>query len=45
MQTPHILIVEDELVTRKELKRIFEAEGYVVHEATDGEQMHHILSG
>lgn len=45
MQTPHILIVEDELVTRKALKRIFEAEGYVVHEATDGEQMHHILSG
>ncbi|MFH7094322.1 two-component system response regulator ArcA, partial [Salmonella enterica subsp. enterica serovar Infantis] len=27
MQTPHILIVEDELVTRNTLKSIFEAEG------------------
>lgn len=44
MQTPHILIVEDELVTRNTLKSIFEAEGYVVHEATDGAEMHHILS-
>ncbi|MGL4195440.1 MAG: two-component system response regulator ArcA, partial [Edwardsiella piscicida] len=26
MQTPHILIVEDELVTRNTLKSIFEAE-------------------
>ncbi len=30
MQTPHILIVEDELVTRNTLKSIFEAEGYDV---------------
>lgn len=29
MQTPHILIVEDELVTRNTLKSIFEAEGYM----------------
>lgn len=36
MQTPHILIVEDELVTRNTLKSIFEAEGYDVFEATDG---------
>lgn len=44
MQTPHILIVEDEIVTRNTLKSIFEAEGYVVHEATDGEEMHNVLS-
>ncbi|MDR7872711.1 two-component system response regulator ArcA [Yersinia mollaretii] len=44
MQTPHILIVEDEIVTRNTLKNIFEAEGYVVHEANDGAEMHHILS-
>ena len=36
MQTPHILIVEDELVTRNTLKSIFEA--------TDGAEMHQILS-
>ena len=45
MQTPHILIVEDELVTRNTLKGIFEAEGYAVLEATDGEEMHKALSG
>jgi len=44
MQTPHILIVEDELVTRNTLKSIFEAEGYAVFEATDGNEMHQILS-
>ncbi|STQ82010.1 Dye resistance protein [Hafnia alvei] len=44
MQTPHILIVEDELVTRNTLKSIFEAEGYIVHEANDGAEMHQILS-
>ncbi|WP_029813706.1 response regulator, partial [Yersinia pestis] len=44
MQTPHILIVEDEIVTRNTLKSIFEAEGYVVYEANDGAEMHHILS-
>ena len=44
MQTPHILIVEDEIVTRNTLKSIFEAEGYVVHEATDGAEMHNVLS-
>ncbi|WP_445397466.1 two-component system response regulator ArcA [Zobellella sp. An-6] len=44
MQTPHILIVEDELVTRNTLKGIFEAEGYVVLEATDGEEMYKALS-
>ncbi len=44
MQTPHILIVEDELVTRNTLKGIFEAEGYAVLEATDGEEMYKALS-
>ncbi|MDP5291660.1 two-component system response regulator ArcA [Oceanimonas sp. CHS3-5] len=44
MQTPHILIVEDELVTRNTLKGIFEAEGYTVLEATDGEEMYKALS-
>ena len=43
MQTPHILIVEDEIVTRNTLKSIFEAESYVVHEATDGAEMHNVL--
>ena len=40
MQTPNILIVEDEVVTRTTLKSLFEAEGYNVFEAEDGEQMH-----
>ncbi|MGF1764478.1 two-component system response regulator ArcA [Aliivibrio kagoshimensis] len=44
MQTPQILIVEDEHVTRNTLKSIFEAEGYHVFEASDGDEMHTILS-
>lgn len=44
MQTPQILIVEDEQVTRNTLKSIFEAEGYAVFEASDGEEMHQVLS-
>lgn len=44
MQTPHILIVEDEQVTRNTLKSIFEAEGYAVCEASDGDTMHQVLS-
>lgn len=44
MQTTHILIVEDETVTRSTLKSIFEAEGYVVHEANDGAEMHQALT-
>lgn len=43
MQTLHIFIVEDELVTRNTLKSIFEAEGYDVFEATDGAEMHQIF--
>lgn len=44
MQTPHILIVEDEHVTRNTLKSIFEAEGYAVLEANNGDEMHQVLS-
>jgi two-component system aerobic respiration control protein ArcA len=44
MKNPHILIVEDETVTRHTLKSIFEAEGYKVSEAADGDEMHEILS-
>ena len=40
MQTPNILIVEDEVVTRTTLKSLFEAEGYNVFEAENGDQMH-----
>ncbi|RYV00638.1 two-component system response regulator ArcA [Shewanella sp. OPT22] len=40
MQNPHILIVEDEAVTRNTLRSIFEAEGYSVSEANDGAEMH-----
>ncbi|QLB12484.1 two-component system aerobic respiration control protein ArcA [Bisgaardia hudsonensis] len=44
MVTPQILIVEDEVITRNTLKSIFEAEGYDIFEASDGNQMHQILS-
>lgn len=43
MTTPQILIVEDELVTRNMLKSIFEGEGYIVFEASDGAEMHSVL--
>jgi len=39
MQTYQILIVEDEDVTRFNLRNLFEAEGYVVFEAVDGNSM------
>ncbi len=44
MQTPIVLIVEDEIVTRTTLKNLFEAEGYQVLEAEDGEQMHDLFN-
>lgn len=44
MQTPVILIVEDEDVTRLNLVSLFEAEGYKVLEAEDGEEMHERIS-
>lgn len=43
METPSILIVEDETVTRTTLRHLFEAEGYQVEEASDGEEMHQKL--
>ncbi|MGB1262683.1 MAG: two-component system response regulator ArcA [Cognaticolwellia sp.] len=43
MQKPHILIVEDEDVTRFNLRNLFEAEGYLVSEAVDGDTMQHAL--
>jgi len=39
MQTYQILIVEDEDVTRFNLRNLFEAEGYIVFEAVDGNSM------
>ncbi|GAA5138209.1 two-component system response regulator ArcA [Thalassotalea piscium] len=39
MHKPHILIVEDEDVTRFNLRNLFEAEGYNVSEAIDGASM------
>ena len=39
MQNPHILLVEDEEVTRFNLRSLFEAEGYKVSEAVDGESI------
>ena len=43
MQDQRILIVEDEDVTRFNLKKLFEAEGYQVFEATNGTEMEHSL--
>lgn len=39
MRKAHILIVEDEDVTRFNLRSLFEAEGYEVSEAIDGDSM------
>ncbi|MCW8833199.1 MAG: two-component system response regulator ArcA [Colwellia sp.] len=44
MENYQILIVEDEDVTRFNLRNLFEAEGYKVFEAVDGESMASILS-
>ncbi|WP_016954285.1 two-component system response regulator ArcA [Catenovulum sp. SX2] len=43
MQTHNILIVEDEAVTRNTLTSLFEAEGYNVFSAENGEEMHTVL--
>ncbi len=43
MSTANILIVEDELVTRNTLKSVFEAEGYNVLEADNGDEMHQVV--
>lgn len=42
-ENPHIVIVEDEPVTRAKLAAFFATEGYRVSEAADGEQMQAIL--
>ncbi|TXH37846.1 MAG: two-component system response regulator TorR [Rhodospirillaceae bacterium] len=42
-ENPHIVIVEDEPVTRAKLAGFFAAEGYRVSEATNGEEMLAIL--
>jgi two-component system aerobic respiration control protein ArcA len=44
MQTPVILIVEDEEVTRLNLVSLFQGEGYDVLEAVNGEEMHQKLT-
>ena len=43
MLTANILIVEDEPVTRSTLKSVFEAEGYHVLEASNGNEMNDLL--
>jgi two-component system aerobic respiration control protein ArcA len=43
MRKAHILIVEDEDVTRFNLRSLFEAEGYEVSEAIDGDSMDNVL--
>ena len=43
MDNYQILIVEDEDVTRFSLRNLFEAEGYQVFEAVDGEAMNIML--
>ncbi|WP_301003656.1 hypothetical protein [Arsukibacterium sp.] len=43
MQTPVILIVEDEEVTRLNLVNLFQGEGYDVIEAVNGEEMYQKL--
>ena len=44
MQTPVILIVEDEEVTRLNLVSLFQGEGYDVIEAVNGEEMNQKLT-
>lgn len=44
MENYQILIVEDEDVTRFNLRNLFEAEGYQVYEAVDGQSMSEMLS-
>ncbi|WP_237484113.1 two-component system response regulator TorR [Vibrio hippocampi] len=40
----HVLVVEDDVVTRSKLVGYFEHEGYLVSEAENGEQMRQVLS-
>ncbi|MCH8537546.1 MAG: two-component system response regulator ArcA, partial [Alkalimonas sp.] len=43
MQTPVVLIVEDEEVTRLNLVSLFQGEGYDVIEAVNGDEMNQRL--
>ena len=43
MQTPVILVVEDEEVTRLNLVSLFQGEGYQVIEAINGDEMYQKL--
>ena len=40
----HVLVVEDEPVTRARLVGYFRKEGYQVSEASDGQQLHEIMA-
>lgn len=42
--TVKLLIVEDEVITRQTLSRLFQEEGYEVFDAADGRQMEHIMA-
>ncbi|MCW8346513.1 two-component system response regulator TorR [Vibrio sp. ZSDZ65] len=39
----HVLVVEDDIVTRSKLSGYFESEGYLVSEAESGEEMRQVL--
>lgn len=39
----HVLVVEDDVVTRSKLAGYFQKEGYTVSEAESGAEMRHIL--
>lgn len=40
----HILVVDDEVVTRTMVSGYFEKQGYNVSQAADGREMHKVLS-
>lgn len=42
--TMKLLIVEDEVITRQTLTRLFQQEDYIVFDAADGRQMEHIMA-
>ncbi|MBG23418.1 MAG: two-component system response regulator ArcA [Idiomarinaceae bacterium] len=44
MMSARLLIVEDEVVTRNTLTRLFQQEGYDVYDAADGMQMQRIMA-
>ena len=44
-ETPHVLVVEDDEVTRAKLAGYLEAAGYRVSEASDGRELREIMTG